>query len=361
MTYYDELGLTPAASAQEIRQAYKVLARLVHPDGQSDAAVRIMAERQMKRLHEILGILTDPYRRRDYDASLTVQPTTSAVPSHAPPPILWKSPAPVPPPPEPWRSRIPDWARTVLLNWFWIVLAAVILGVGGWFVAADSSRPQASSARSPVALLQPNPAPPAAAARTLAPQFHRPADAPRPPSAAPPASREAPVADVVDLSPPRADSPAAAPTRPPELPPAAPFVAKPDPAIPDRPPSASSFAGNWLYVPGDDSSPAPGSYPATYVEFLVTDENGQLSGRYRAHYRIPDRAVSPEVGFRAQGQTPSGESAKLSWTSPDGARGEVEISMRGRNAITVSWWTTEFGHHASLASGTAKLIRQQAP
>ena len=40
------------------------------PSRHVDALVRDMAERQMKRLNEILAILTDPQRRYEYDICL---------------------------------------------------------------------------------------------------------------------------------------------------------------------------------------------------------------------------------------------------------------------------------------------------
>ena len=70
MTYYDELHLLPSASAEQIRQAYRNLARMLHPDRQQDPPLRSLAECQMKRLNEIASILLDPDRRRQYDERL---------------------------------------------------------------------------------------------------------------------------------------------------------------------------------------------------------------------------------------------------------------------------------------------------
>src|SRR5437879_649432 len=70
MDHYEELGLTSGAPAEEIGQAYRALARLVHPDGQSDDKLKAAAELQMKRLNGIQAVLTDPRRRAEYDASL---------------------------------------------------------------------------------------------------------------------------------------------------------------------------------------------------------------------------------------------------------------------------------------------------
>ena len=70
MTFYEELGLSEGASREEIRQAYKRLARLLHPDRCSDAAARALAEMQMRRLNGILALLCDPVQRADYDRGL---------------------------------------------------------------------------------------------------------------------------------------------------------------------------------------------------------------------------------------------------------------------------------------------------
>jgi len=40
MNYYEELGLRPSASAEEIRQAYRELARLLPPDQQREEGLR---------------------------------------------------------------------------------------------------------------------------------------------------------------------------------------------------------------------------------------------------------------------------------------------------------------------------------
>jgi hypothetical protein len=122
---------------------------------------------------------------------------------------------------------------------------------------------------------------------------------------------------------------------------------------------ALSFAGSWLSANDPAEKPLPGIYPARYVELLLVEERGQLSGRYRAQYMVLDRAVSPEVSFRVHGDTPAGNLARLRWASADGAKGEMEIVLGGPRLMKLSWWCTQLGRHASLASGTALLIREQ--
>jgi curved DNA-binding protein CbpA len=70
MNFYEEFGVCQDASVEEIRQAYKTLARLLHPDGQTDEKLRAAAACQMKRLHEVLDVLVDPRKRRAYDEDL---------------------------------------------------------------------------------------------------------------------------------------------------------------------------------------------------------------------------------------------------------------------------------------------------
>ena len=70
MDYYEELGISRNASIDEIRRAYRNLARILHPDRQPDDALRALAGLQMVRLNQILRTLSDPQLRIQYDNSL---------------------------------------------------------------------------------------------------------------------------------------------------------------------------------------------------------------------------------------------------------------------------------------------------
>ena len=62
--YYDVLGVDRAASDKEIRQAYRRLARLHHPDvnpGDKDS------EQRFKQINEAYGVLSNAESRRKYD------------------------------------------------------------------------------------------------------------------------------------------------------------------------------------------------------------------------------------------------------------------------------------------------------
>ncbi|MCH9779891.1 MAG: molecular chaperone DnaJ [Alphaproteobacteria bacterium] len=63
-SYYDNLGLSQSASADEIRSAYRALAKKYHPDqnrGNADA------ERKIKEVNEAYDVLKDPEKKALYD------------------------------------------------------------------------------------------------------------------------------------------------------------------------------------------------------------------------------------------------------------------------------------------------------
>jgi DnaJ-class molecular chaperone len=61
---YDVLGVTSKASAEDIKKAYRRLARERHPDRDPNNPC---AEEEFKRLGEAYSILSDPVRRAQYD------------------------------------------------------------------------------------------------------------------------------------------------------------------------------------------------------------------------------------------------------------------------------------------------------
>jgi curved DNA-binding protein len=65
--YYEVLGVPRTASADEIKRAYRQLARKHHPDLQP-AAERARAAERFKEINEANEVLSDPARRAQYDA-----------------------------------------------------------------------------------------------------------------------------------------------------------------------------------------------------------------------------------------------------------------------------------------------------
>ena len=62
--YYETLGVARGASAEEIKQAFRKLARLYHPDV---AKNKVTGEAKFKQINEAYEVLGDPEKRRRYD------------------------------------------------------------------------------------------------------------------------------------------------------------------------------------------------------------------------------------------------------------------------------------------------------
>lgn len=61
--YYRTLGISPSSSHEEVRRAYRVLARRYHPDVNPGNT----SEDVFKRVAEAYAVLSDADRRRSYD------------------------------------------------------------------------------------------------------------------------------------------------------------------------------------------------------------------------------------------------------------------------------------------------------
>src|SRR5918997_6085666 len=61
--YYKELGVDRKASQDDIKKAYRKLARKYHPDTNKEAG----AEDRFKRISEAYDTLSDPDKRKRYD------------------------------------------------------------------------------------------------------------------------------------------------------------------------------------------------------------------------------------------------------------------------------------------------------
>jgi len=64
--YYKILGVSKNATQEEIKKAYRRLAQKYHPDRAKGNKKE--AEEQFKRISEAYAVLSNPEKRREYDA-----------------------------------------------------------------------------------------------------------------------------------------------------------------------------------------------------------------------------------------------------------------------------------------------------
>src|ERR1051325_8903139 len=62
--YYQSLGVSKTATEEEIRKAFRKLARKYHPDVAKNKAE---AEEKFKEINEAYEVLSDPEKRKKYD------------------------------------------------------------------------------------------------------------------------------------------------------------------------------------------------------------------------------------------------------------------------------------------------------
>ena len=347
MDYYEELGVDRSASPDEIRQAYKHLVRLLHPDHCSDDRVRPLADLQMKRLNGVLRVLTNPEEREIYDRSVFGRLSPQGFPH--------MFPAPLPPPPRPKPQ------------WFWAVAgASTFLALVALLAYTPQSAPRQIAApeqTGPVSTAAPKkPARQglgASGVRQLAPS-----PSPQPLIQGP--GREQSPSMELDVSPRDDSSPVALTNDPPVVTPTLNIGSLPDhpveiePAVPGLEPAhkppGPRLTGVWLLLPSPHAK-TNGLYPPDYIELSLNEESGILRGRYRARYHIPDQAISPTVSFQFEG--PAGpDRASLPWSGAGGARGEVRLRLLTPGTLEVAWVANQLSEELGLISGTATLVRK---
>jgi curved DNA-binding protein CbpA len=351
ITFYDELGVAPGASPEEIRNAFRLFVRLLHPDQQTDPQLREIAEQQMRKLNRVYAVLSDPESRRSYDEVLDA--------GFSPPVILDSSFSPE-------RRRL--FAR---LAW----TAAIVLSAGllVW-LAYDSTPggPNRASDLNPVSAASPAPV----AASPDKPAADRVSEASRISQLrsdlkAAIVERDAAIRELNKLRgtsqaspsggswPLEGTDPKPALTMT-ELPTAPRLPVLANAGLPRiEHPAIQRFSGFWFYAPPPDGQTNKNKslYLPEYIEATITEENGMMHGRYRSRFVIADRAISPDVNFTFGG-TPSGTQCTCQWTGAGGARGELTLKLTSENAMRVDWIASDLGSQQGLASGTAVLTRR---
>jgi molecular chaperone DnaJ len=67
--YYKVLGVPKDASADDVKKAYRKLARQLHPDRNRDDTA---SETRFKEVSEAYSVLSDPGKRKEYDEARTL-------------------------------------------------------------------------------------------------------------------------------------------------------------------------------------------------------------------------------------------------------------------------------------------------
>ena len=397
MTYYEELGVSAEASREEIRQAYKRLVRLLHPDRCNDPATRVLAELQMRRLNGILEVLSHPDERANYDRSLLegepvwLCATAARGDAARPEPPGWDglcSDAR-------WRhptaggdascAQPADWevekayarerarqagypsgrqllhgAGTSGYAWWhgargrWRAMlrpAAALAGVVGLVLLCA---PMPSSRPVPKPIIQ------AAGGPLPVPSARRRLRTTSPPvAAAQEAAQEedASIRTMAGYIPAAEDRPFEAPS-PSNLEQTAIREAMAPPeATADHPPGVGPnvLSGDWVFVPVAETLKS--AYPPEFIELRLREHAGAMRGSYRARYRVADRAISPNVAFQFEGRA-GAEGGILPWSGPGGSQGEVTLRLLANGSLRVAWEADRLGQELGLISGAATLVRK---
>ena len=352
LTYYDELGIPRKASPNEVREAFRALVRLIHPDHQTDEHLKAVAELQMRKLNRIYSVLSDPERRRSYDDLLDEEPGPGA-------PLL--------------SEKLGNMRSSRLagrLTWVGAVIVTVALLT---WLATDGPSVDATGNSEKPAAAAPGSTETGATVPDLASElahtraslkialFERDA-----------AVHEleklrgrtvslssATVAEArkLDVTPP---NPMGTMT---ELPSAQ--AAPPTTSLTANLPPPSHFAhvppraltGFWFYLRIPEDKKTPTLYPPEFIEATISELNGQVKGRYRSRYRIVDRAISPDVNFEFTGKL-LGNVVSALWAGPGGAHGDLTIRLLSENSMRVEWTADQLGSIQGLTAGTAALTRR---
>ena len=386
---YDELGISEAASQEEIRAAYLRLAKESHPDLAQTDQERIDAVEKMTRLNQAAEILADEGKRAEYDReaahtrqmgdvdyrkALAALTLTRVHGKRRRGRLVWvtcmaagclvvvglagllsrqdredewwqarilregvrktsETLLHTPPPAEP--SASPDSLET-----------SGVLGRDGARRIDGDSLPPLRRILPPIVKLSPLPSVPGNETPTgvlrpyLEPQIES-------QTAVRKALTPAPVANapMPNSAPPAAGSASPGPPTPPS-------VARAVPASP-APEETSAWNGIWRYRPASGGG-VGGTFNPVSIEMRVASQGPKLRGLYRARYEATGKYLS-EVAFLFEAQDNRGARVRGLWFGNNGEIGEFELTKLSPKEVQMSWWTTAFGKKKTLASGVARL------
>ena len=318
ITYYAQLGVEPTASTEQIRETYRSLVRLLHPDQQTDPSLKAIAEAQMRILNRIHAVLSDPEKRAKYDQLMQGghnRPTLVVSDESAAQLRLWVK-----------RGGLALAGAAVLAVLIWTTGSAARDGDDPGEVAqkALTKAPAgtATDSSDEVERLR-------AEVRDLETERNR---------------------ALEELARLHGGGPAIIP---------APRTDARPPATATSLPSAirSTFGGAWYWTRAMEISEARGSYRPEFIEATLSEHDGIIKGAYTARYRTPDSSINPDVSFEFTA-TLAGPILICPWTGPGGARGEVMIRQTSKDSLQVDWTASQLGTRQRVSTGSAVLARK---
>jgi curved DNA-binding protein CbpA len=343
ITFYEEIGVAPGASPEEIRNAFRALVRLFHPDQQTDPQLKEIAEKQMRKLNRVYAVLSDPERRRRYDEVLEREYISSTV-------VV----GPV------FKSGLRQFmGRTASF-------AAILLGAGLliWLTPESIPGPQ-SFARDQTA--PPRYVPPSLSAvegdqgsliTSLRSELR-----------AVTLERGIAIRELNRLqgAAPESQSGISTPPDGAEVAAGSPVTTMtelPSGTAEKRP--VRGLAGFWFYAKTPQAQSGKFStsgndeiiYQPDRIEATIWKRKGRIYGKYRARFRIADRGISPDVSFAFTGTPGAGPQFTFPWTGAAGAKGELDLKVISANSLRIDWHATEPGAEQGLDTGTAILTRR---
>jgi hypothetical protein len=291
---FEELGVARSATSTEIRQAYKNLVRLIHPDRCGDEKLRRLAELQMRRLNETADILLDPVRRQRYEAETDRQirnyPPAVAVLQHA--------------------YAAGQRAANIRLA-AWCLLAGMAIASLFWFLRESDSpaRGQAQPSEAQVSQSGPAESDDTALQGRLDNLEGR--------------------LRILELKPGSVPRPA--------------------------PPQASGISGEWLYRSAISRAASPGGLAAEKrISLTISEQGGILRGTYSSGYEISDGVLSAIITFHFDGKPSNG---LVAWNGSQGTAGAIQFRLLTPNALLASWWAYGAAKKSTDDSDTTILHR----
>lgn len=314
LTYYDDLGLSARASGEEVREAYLNLVRLLHPDLSSEPSLKRFSENQLKRVSRAYAVLSDPDRRRRYDAQL------AGGEEEPEEPVSVRRSA--------GRSRARAW---ITLGWL-ICAFAGIVGIG-WYVSQQASVPSEPAQVSAA----PNPPAQSTVAPSDSSDKSADLDSLRSELAAAKAERDRALEQTV-LQAKELD-----------------FLT--GRVLSGRPvPGSSRLAGVWV-LPASKVAATASAFSPEAVDLIVSVQQDTVAGRFRARYPGMGAPDPPMVRFYFDGKLQD-DVVNAAWNGEDGSKGEIQLKLSSDNALQLVWSTTQTGKQSGPDSGTLALVRK---